>query len=439
MSFFKRLFGKNEPAPVVPDVVFGRYTDAYKTQEQQAAWERSLVLFDDGDALGAYRDLFTFLRDEQADNLQWGQEAGALSFEFQQGSRRIRGVANHEKVWAESRIAQADDLNVGFLRRLVEQNFSLKFCRYALTPDNSLAIVFDSHTADGSPLKLLHALRELALNADKQDDLLLDEFRTLRPAEDRSTPEVPPSEKQAKYHYLQSQISAAFAALDEGKPDPHQYPGGYVYLLLSLAFRLDYLIQPQGFMMDALEQVYNVYFNKDERSPAAKVQALRGLFQRLLDRPQEAVFAEMYRTKSTFGINPAVGHERVRGLIEGELPKMEWHLQQRHPELIAMAIPQYAVGYALFHYAPPPPTRALLHLFYQVTEAPFFADLGFPDQLVEPSGLPKQAAAERAVRDLAQQYCSLFPKFRPDPSQLRYDSLPIFARSYLEMVARTEM
>jgi hypothetical protein len=439
MSFFTRIFGKKEPAHAAPDVVFGRYTDAYKTPAQQAAWERSLVLFDDGNPLAAYRELFTFLRDEATDNLQWGQEAGALTFEFQQGSRHIRGVANHQKVWAESRIAQADDLNVGFLRRLVEQNFSLKFCRYALTPDNCLAIVFDSHTADGAPLKILHALRELALNADKQDDLLLDEFRSLRPAEQRAGTDVPTHEKQAKYNYLRQQIETAFAALDEGRPDPHQYPGGYVYLLLSLAFRLDYLVQPQGFMMDTLEQVYNTYFNKDERSPAAKVQALRRELQRLLDRSQEALFAEMYRTKSTFGINPAVGHERVRSLIEGELPKMDWHLQQRHPEVITMAIPQYAVGYALFHYAPPPPIKALLHLLYQVTEAPFFAELGFQTGLTDTNGQPRQTGLERAVRDLGEQYRTAFPKFRPDPTQLRYDSMPVFARSYLEMVARVEL
>ncbi|MBN8487025.1 MAG: hypothetical protein J0M20_04725, partial [Burkholderiales bacterium] len=129
-------------------------------------------------------------------------------------------------------------------------------------------------------------------------------------------------------------------------------------LLLALALRLDYLLRPEGFVMDVLEKIYGIYFTKDERTNQLKIIALRKEFQKVLDRPKEQVLRELYRTRSTFGVNPPANHERVMALIDGELPNMDWHLSQNHLEL-ALAIPQYIVGNALFQNVPPRPDRDL--------------------------------------------------------------------------------
>ncbi|MCB0535671.1 MAG: hypothetical protein KDD14_25930, partial [Saprospiraceae bacterium] len=84
MGFFERLFGTAQPA--LPDIPFGRYSDAYKTDEQTAAWNRSLELFDADKHLEAYQEFFTYLRDDQVDNVNWTQEKGTIRFEFWQGS-----------------------------------------------------------------------------------------------------------------------------------------------------------------------------------------------------------------------------------------------------------------------------------------------------------------------------------------------------------------
>ncbi|MDO8970851.1 MAG: hypothetical protein Q7U74_09200, partial [Saprospiraceae bacterium] len=262
MDFITRLFGF-QSNPEQPDIPFGRFSDAYKTDEQQQAFDRALEAFEQGDHLAAYRDFFKFLKDENAQtpNINWEEKDDEIHFELWQGSQHITGIANAEKVKAESRVARANDLNVGFMRRLMEANFNLKFSRFALDEENNLCIVFDTRTADGSPLKILHALRELSIHADKQDDLLLGEFASaLSPAEDRNFGEISEAEKETKYAYICNSIEAVFAEIDKGKPDPNTYPGTYAYQLLALAFRLDYLVKPEGFMMDLLERVYATYF-----------------------------------------------------------------------------------------------------------------------------------------------------------------------------------
>lgn len=435
MGFFERLFGARQPN--LPDIPFGRYTDAYKTEAQMAAWNRSLALFDDDKHLEAYHEFFRYLRDDQADNVQWNQEGDTIHFEFWQGSQRITGRATTDMVTAESKVARTTDLNVGFLRRLMEYNYSLKFCRFALDPDNNLAIRFDTTGTDASPLKLLHALRELAIHADKQDDLLIDEFRSLSPVEARREAVISDTEKEIKYNYLCRQINAAFELIDKAEPDPNQYPGGYAYLLLSTAFRLDYLLRPEGFVMDTLEKIYGIYFAKNERTNQLKIIALRREFQKITDRPKEQIFNELYRTRSTFGINPPANHERIVSLIDGELPNMEWHLNQNHLEL-ALAVPQYIVGNALFQNVPPKPDRELLHLFYQITEPEFFSALGFPTYTT-PDGRPDKRPIVQAIRAVAQNNRAEYLRLRPDVNRLDFSSKVLFAKSYLDMIRHLDL
>ena len=429
MSLFDRLFGSSKK-PASPDITFGRYTDAYKSDAQQAAFDRSLEAFERSERMEAYRDFLIFLKDEQADNINWKEDGDTLHFEFWQGSRRVTGLATPEKVKVESKVAKAADLNVGFLRRLMEYNFNLKFSRFALDPDNTLCILFDTHTIDGAPHKLLQAMRELAIHADKQDDLLLDEFKMLSPAEERTYGDIPEAEKEAKYNYLRQEIEAVFAEMDKGKPDPNQFPGTYAYMLLALAFKLDYLIRPEGFMMDAMERIHSIYFAKNTQTPQVKVQNIRREFQKLIDRPKEAFFKEMYRTRSTFGVNPAVNHGTVMGLIEGEMPNMEWPIQQNH-ELLALAVPQYIAGFALFHYAPPKPVRELLHLFFQITESSFFRAVGYDIPYTDEAGRLNRAEISKAVKRIAEQNKTQYPQARPDTNSLDFASPVLFAKSYM--------
>lgn len=440
MSFLDRFFPKLVTVPPDPDVVFGRYTDAYKTAFQKVCWTRSLELFDNGKPLEAYEELLRFMRDEEVVNVEWEIVNGVLSFHFLQGSRRVDGRADSERIRVESRIAWADDLNVAFMRRLAEQNFRLRYSRFALTEDNCLSIVFDSSTRDGAPMKLLQAFRELSINADKQDDLLVEEFRVLRRVDEPGTVwEIPLEEKSIKIAYFRSEVTALLEALALGQPDPGRFPGGYVYLMLGTAFRLDYLIRPEGYLMDLLERIYQLYFAKDSKTPASKILLMKELFEKGLERSDEQLAGELYKTRATFGISPAVGHDRVQALLEAELPKMDWHIEQKHPEIMALAIAKYAVGYGLYHYSPPPPDKALFHLFFQITEASFFQELGYsvPFWRAE-GGLNKERILD-AIRGIVKMWRSEYPGFKLELNELRFETLPLFAKSYLTMIKNSTL
>ncbi|MEM1320948.1 MAG: hypothetical protein AAGG75_11870 [Bacteroidota bacterium] len=439
MGFLDRLFGGNKEPVVQPDICFGRYSDSYKTTKQYDAWDRALEKFENEDYLGAYEDFFTYLRDEQEDNVRFERKNGTIEFEIFQGSKKITGMADERKIKVEASVAIAEVLNLGFMRRLIEQNFELKYSRFALGPLNNIVIKFDSFTLDGSPYKLYYALKEVATNADKHDDLLVDEFVMLQSVNTTHLKELPLHEKEVKYNFIVKETRSIFKAMDDGRLGIGQYPGGLAYLLLHLSYKLDFLTKPEGVMMETLERVHRMYFANDGQSTARKIAVLRKDLEKLIDRDKSEFFKEMYEVKSTFGITNPANHDRVIAFIDGELHNMDWYNENGY-ERIALAVPGYIVGYCMFNYAVPAPDRAFFFLFYQITENQYFKDLGFKGDFynAERKSLNSKSI-KRAIRQVAEQNRAQYPRLNPDVGRLRFDTLANFAKSYMEMIRELDM
>lgn len=441
MGLFDRLFrtSNSSASNASLDIKFGRYTDSYKTPLNYQAWEQSLAFFEEHSYLDAYRAFFQYLRDEREDNIRWWTEDGVLRFELFQGSKKITGFANESKFQAESRIAYSEALNVGFMRRLIERNFILQFSRFALDPENHLTILFDTSKTDASPHKLYIALRELATNADKQDDLLLDEFKMLQAVEADHLKEIPLLEKEAKFRFIQQSIQATLHEVQEGPLNREQYPGAIAYLLLNLVFKLDYLVKPEGYMMEELERIQRQYFSKDNKSNIDKNLILAKDLQKLLERPKEEFFKEMYRVCCTFGITTPVTHDKLVALIDTELPQMDWYCDNGY-QSVALAITGYIVSSGLFNYALPKPDRDLLHLYLQITEGEYFRSLGFKNEFIDnATGVINRRAIRRAVEEIVEENREQFPRLNPRLGEVDFSSLPNFCRTYLLMVKGLEL
>lgn len=439
MGLFDRLFRNTAEKEPQPDIKFGRYSDSYKEVANYKAWDQALDKFEEKEYLNAYREFFRYLRDEREDNVKYWEESSGIRFELYQGSKKITGFANPQKVKAEAKIARAEALNVGFMRRLMEKNFNLKYSRFALDDEGNLTIIFDTYTLDGSPYKLYYALKEVATNADKQDDLLIDEFRMLQPIDNFHLEAIPQAEKEVKYEYIVTQVQQTIEEFETGRLDRNEYPGGAAYLLLNLIYKLDYLIKPEGYMMEALEKIHRLYFAKDGKSIAQKNQALVKELGRLIDRPREEFFKEMYRVTSTFGITTPVNHDRVVSFIDGELPNMDWYLENNHLP-VALAITGYIVGYCLFNYAVPKPDRDLFDLYFKIMEPDYFRKLGFTASFYDSENDKlNRRAIKKAIDAIMSNNSDQYTELNPATGSLDFRSLPGFAKSYLQMIRNLNM
>ena len=438
-SIWDRLFNRFSDAAPDPHVRFGRYTDSYKSNENYKAWEQSLAAFEQGEYLAAYEAFLRYLRDEAEDNVQWRVDGATIYFEFYQGSKRVTGSGTAEAFRVEARVAHVNEARPQLLRRLVEHNYNLKYGRFALDEERTITVVFDSYTTDASPFKLYYALKEVALTADKQDDLLLEEFQQLEAVESSHLKPLPEAERQVKRNFITAQIEQVLRILDAGRPDPAREQGGAAYYLLDLIYKIDYLVKPEGYTMEAIERMHRLYFAKEtDKTVAEKNERLMRGLRHLLERAPEAYESEMYRGRSTFGITTPVSHDRLVNLIDNELHFLRYYRDQGYPE-VALAVPGYIVGYSLFNYALPQPDCDLLQLYYRITEDRYFRDLGFEQAFLNERGKPQRQVIRRTVSQIADRHRAKYPKLYPQLSQLRYDSLLEFAESYLQMIRALDL
>ena len=349
-SFFSKIFNLKPDSEEQPDIKFGRYSDSYKTAAQYQEWDNALTAFEEEQYLKSYRSFFRFLKDKKEDNVHFWESDQGIEFHFFQGSIKVTGHANNIKFEAKSKIAHAQNLNIGFMRRMIEANYNLKYSRFALDPEQNIVIVFDTYTLDGSPYKLYYALKELATHADKHDDLLLDEFSELTPAKVEALKPISDYIKEQKYLFIKYKVEQVLSIIENGPLAPSEYPGAMAFLLLDLTYKLDYLTKPEGFMMESLERIHRLYFTTSEEDTINRNSKLIKEFQRLLKREPKDYYKEMYEVPATFGITAPVNHDKIVDLIENELHYMDWYEEHGHEE-VALAIPSYIVGYCLFYYA----------------------------------------------------------------------------------------
>jgi hypothetical protein len=321
------------------------------------------------------------------------------------------------------------------MRRLVESNFTLEYCRYALDSENNLVIKFDTNALDASPFKLYYALKELSVNADKQDDLLLDEFGgLLTPIDMGSKIDLTDAERMLKYTLLLDKINALFTEIESKKLDGDKYPGGISYLLLDCAYRIDYLTTPEGFIMETIERIHRNYFSTESKTMIQKNAFILAEFEKIRTRSKELIFNELYGTTSTFGILQPKQHDALVSLIDGELPNRDWYEQNGHPS-VALAVPSYIIGHALFTYSLPKPDRELLGLYYKIFEPDYFKALNYTSLFLDAkTGIFDQKAIKTAIKTITDSYLDKFPKLAPDLTILDFKSASKFATSYLMLL-----
>jgi len=438
MSFFSRIFGDQISPEKDLNFKFGRYTDAYKSKLQYEAWDSAVALFEEKKIIEAYKNFFVYLDDKEEDNIHWKQEGDQINFEIYQGSKKINGWVNSKSMHAETKVARSNSMNVGYLRRLVEVNYDLKYSRYGLDDDNTIVLVFNSLSIDGSPYKLYFALKELSTQADKLDDLLVDEFQALEAIDSAPIIELSPELKKVKYEYVTSEIKRVLSHVNSDAIFAEKFPGGIAYMLLHLCYKLDYLVKPEGFMMESLERIHRLYFEKNKKRTIEKNKILLKEFDTLLKRTEEEFQKEFYDVTCTFGITTAVGHNKVAAFINGELHNMNWYLDNKYPEA-ALGVPGYIVGYCLFNFAVPVPVREYFHLFYMITEQQYFKSIGYVNTFIKKNGKVEHRKIKSKIESIAKKHKITYPSLSPKTSILKFSSVAEFARSYLLMIQELDL
>ena len=207
---------------------------------------------------------------------------------------------------------------------------------------------------------------------------------------------------------------------------------------MSLCYKLDYLIRPEGFVMEVLERINRLYFAHNEKSITEKCELLEQEYETILKRPKSEILKELYQTTSTFGVTMPVHHDRVRGFIDGEMSNLEWYIKHGRDD-IALSSASYIVGYCLFNYAVPLPDKAFLHLFYKITDSDYFQALGFSDLYQDKLKVFNKSAIKNEINAIAKRHKKIYPNLNPQTDILDYKNMTTFAQTYLEMISQLDI
>jgi hypothetical protein len=423
MDMLDKIFGRNrrkEESGSEPAISFGRYSDNNKPVEKVNRWTEADNLFKEKKYTESFDAFFDYLRDDAENNVVHERNDANGRFYFYQGSKIVRGSYDNEHMQAEVTLAKMPQPSTPVMRRLLEMNFNLYYSRYALNEER-LCMRFDSDIETANPSKLYYGLKELSTKADKQDDLLVQDFTALQTLDTEHIIEIPAEEKEIKFEWLQKWISETLSYIQT--LDTDKFSGGIAYMLLALAYRVDYLLVPEGKLLYDIEKIVDIYFKKDERQIIEKNRDMIEAFEKLKNRSKEEVLANLYRSKHSFAIVTPQASKTVSDAIYNAAQNTKWYQENNYPS-IATQIIEYGISFCQFSYSLPKPVTEFFHLFMMVNHSRYFKALGFNADYYDPE--TKQFDADKIsgrIRQIISTWKPKYPNLKIKPENIKYDSL----------------
>ena len=411
-------------------ISFGRFTDAFKPKVQVERWNECEKLYDEKKYFDSYVVFFEYLKDVDCDNVFYTLDNQMLKFQFVQGSKEIRGYFDGNNVSAIAIIAGFEKNNVAVFRRLMELNYSLYYSRFAIK-DNKLVIKFSSKILDCPPNKLFYGLRELAIRADKQDDILLNEFKSLINVESKS--ESYTSEELAVIKkYFRKWISETL--LKVASLNKEQYSGGISYIYLNLLFRIDFLLMPQGEILNDLELMSWTYFNSKDMTTVQRIDKLEEEYKKMINFDDTKLDNNFYKVKSTFGLVQPAGKQAVEEVINNNIENIKWYVDNNHSD-IALIILEYIVGYSLYTYGLNKSLKKILGLMMQIINNDYVEEINGIKDLTVQDALNKDFILKELSNAIETDKPE-YPELQMNYDNIKFDNKINFIKSTLEEILK---
>lgn len=408
-------------------VKFGRYSDAFKPKSKNEKWNECDKMFSEKKYTDSYMAFFEYLKDSDEQNVFYTVAGNDIKFQLLQGSKEVRGFINENKITALSVLAEYEKLSVAAMRRLMEYNYTFYYSRFA-TKDNRIVLKLDSSVIDGSPRKLYFALRELAVRADRLDELLLDDFTSLKPL-DIHREEYLPAELDVMYSFFTRNLNDVLSKISVYNKE--QMSGGISYLLLNIVFRLYYFLSPEGSLLTDFEKIILDYFTKDNIQFMQKITNLETALVELAAKPKDKIVSSLYKTKSTFGVASPADPSAGIDSIGTNIGNIAWYIENSYPD-IALSILEYIPGYCLYHFGLPKPLRDLFGLLMQALNSKFCKDTGSGASYFDAgTGSFNIENLTSEIKRINTEALEMYPSFLFKTETLLYTSLLDFAKSFL--------
>jgi hypothetical protein len=185
--------------------------------------------------------------------------------------------------------------------------------------------------------------------------------------------------------------------------------------------------------MNEFEKVSWGYFAKDNKPFLQKNRDMKVAFEKIMAWPKEKIMADIYTTKSTFGIANPVPHQAVLDLFANNVNNIKWYVDNKYED-IAIIIYEYLATYCLFSYGLQKPTSQLFDVMLNVTNQDYYTECGY-DMYYDAAN--KKLNSEAIIKRIHNILVNAFDEygeigFKTD--NLKFETMTSFLRTFIEEI-----
>jgi len=408
---------------------FGRFISYKKTAQQQDFYQESKKAFLEQRYIEGYENYFKYLRfyhnQEDLGNITFSRDATTLEFKILQGSAIIKGNITQRRLVATVNIAHTVSDNIAVMRRLLEKNYMYTYSSFFLEAETLRAkIYFDNVSL--SPQKVFFPLREIAINSDKEKELLLDEFNDLDPIELDHIEAMDTHLKDTKLRFFREWIDKTEQKVSL-LPTLEQ-SGAIAFVWLGLLLRIDYFVTPRGKLGYDIYEAIQEYYLDDNKLIEEKNDALQKATLKLKELDTQKLSKSLYSVKQTFDIFTVNNLDEIRAFVEETLGKIIWYKEHKYEEII-LTIYEYLGLYMLYNFGMNDCMRELVQFNVRLHNTDLHSALGMQSPYKSESKLDSSYVSKEVKKTL-HSYHKLYPYLHDFTEGLNYESLEKFHHSY---------
>jgi hypothetical protein len=422
--FFNQKFSKKRG--LESPIKFGAYTDRNKSVEQLQLLQEAENYFTTKNYFPAIEHFFMFLKDPKKENVKFDVQNNILNFTIHQGSKLIKGKVDNDVFFAQAEVIKVNNYDENLLDELLKLNYQLKFCKFSLE-NQTITLILSLRTSQLESVSLYYALREIAITADKYDDLLKNKYPNVEPVNVAHIKPLDEKEYEIKKKYLNLWIKQTLASIK--KYDVIKFYTARSFLLLNLTFRIFYLLSPEGLLLEIIKEIYDIFYQNNTLSDLERNAKIIGIYEKILLWNENQYKDSFYSVMQTFPEVPPSNPETVRNFAKNEIEKIHWYEANNHKD-IALSILEYIVGFATYSYGNIPVLDELFFIFRQVMHKDFFIELGLKQIPYDRNKISYYLVNQRitSINAIAK---NSYHKFFFNTKHLNLDNTYEFAKSFI--------
>lgn len=409
---------------------FGRFLSCNKPYTVNKIFNTAQQLYKSEDYFGSFEKLLSFLENPSQKNIIKSVASDIIDFTLIQGSQKLSGSFDKDDFYVSCTIGKYKELNPALFRYLLAKNHNLQYSCFAVN-HNEIILKAYSKTEESSPEKLFFLLKEIALTADIETEAFKKEFPYLERNNLAEKVQLYYDELKVKIKFLKKWITNC---LEVTKESPDTDDVLKTYAILSLLYRIDFLLVPEGRVKLIVQKCISL-FNHRGMSPANRTDSIKALLLEITSLSNDELADSFCRYKYTFGIVEATSHKVVYEFILKQLNQISSFYSRKYNNEQLKYFYEYIIGYVLYYYGVYPATKKLLLLIYRLLYPGFFDEINAGVGFFSPEdNQPDKIAIESYITNVIQLERKEYPYLSIELSNIEYNDKIAFMKTLLNEI-----